>query len=235
MDHSYIDKNLERIRADIAAACHDSGRANDVTIVAAVKSADADEIDYLHRQLGICDVGENRVQQLLEHYAAIDREGLRIHFIGTLQTNKVKYIVDKVAMIQSLDSMKLALEINKRAEKIGKVIDVLIEINSGEEENKSGISPSDAEQFALDIASLSNIRLCGFMTMAPRCSSEEEYTAYFENTKRLCDRIWYDVLCRTDKPILSMGMSESLISAVKAGATVIRPGRSLFSKGVQNI
>lgn len=230
MDHSYIDRNLARIRKDIADACRQVGRSEeDVLIVAAVKSADAEEIDHLHR-LGICNVGENRVQQLLEHYEAIDREGLNVHFIGTLQTNKVKYIVDKVAMIQSLDSMKLATEINKRADRVGRVIDVLIEINSGEEENKSGVSPADAEQLALDILPLQNIRLCGFMTMAPRCETEAEYVKYFDSTKQLCEKIWYGTLQRTNAPVLSMGMSESFIPAIKAGATVIRPGRSLFAK-----
>ena len=233
MDHSYIDKNLARIRKDISDACRSVGRdEGDISIVAAVKSADAQEIDHLH-SLGICDVGENRVQQLLEHYEAIDREGLRIHFIGTLQTNKVKYIADKVAMIQSLDSMKLALEINKRAAKVGRVIDVLIEINSGEEENKSGVSPSEAERLALDILPLENIRLCGFMTMAPRCEDEEQYTRYFDSTRRLCEKIWYDTLGKTERPVLSMGMSESFIPAIKAGATVIRPGRSLFAKNAE--
>ena len=233
MDYSYIDKNLSRIRNDISDACRAVGRdANDISIVAAVKSADAGEINHLH-SLGICDIGENRVQQLLEHYEAIDREGIRIHFIGTLQTNKVKYIVDKVAMIQSLDSIKLALEINKRAARVGRIIDVLIEINSGEEENKSGVSPKDAEQLALDVLPMESINLCGFMTMAPRCESEEKYAEYFDRTKRLCEKIWYDTLKRTDTPVLSMGMSESFIPAIKSGATVIRPGRSLFAKQVE--
>ena len=233
MDYSYIDKNLSRIQSDISNACRNVGRnEKDVSIVAAVKSADADEINHLI-SLGICDVGENRVQQLLEHYEAIDRKDVRIHFIGTLQTNKVKYIVDKVSMIQSLDSMKLALEINKRASKVGRVIDVLIEINSGEEENKSGVSPKDAEQLALDVLPLENINLCGFMTMAPRCESEEKYKEYFDRTRSLCEKIWYGTLKRTDIPILSMGMSESFIPAIKSGATVIRPGRSLFSKQVE--
>ena len=231
MDHSYIDKNLSRIKEQLESACRDVGRdAADVSIVAAVKSADAAEIDHLHLQLGICDVGENRVQQLLEHYEQINREGLRIHFIGTLQTNKVKYIVDKVHMIQSLDSAKLAVEIDKRCKKIGKIMDVLIEINSGEEENKSGISPAEAESFAVELKSLENIRLCGFMTMAPRCESDEKYRQYFRNTRLLCDRIWRETLGRTDEMIMSMGMSESFVPAVMEGATVIRPGRSLFCK-----
>jgi pyridoxal phosphate enzyme (YggS family) len=231
MDHSYIDKNLSRIREQLECACLNTGRdVSDVSIVAAVKSADASEIDHLHLQLGICDVGENRVQQLLEHYGQINREGLRIHFIGTLQTNKVKYIADKVYMIQSLDSMKLALEIDKRCKNIGKIMNVLIEINSGEEENKSGISPAEAEKFALELQTLENIRLCGFMTMAPRCESDEKYRLYFSNTRQLCDGIWRNTLGRKDKMIMSMGMSDSFVPAVMEGATVIRPGRSLFCK-----
>lgn len=229
MDYSYIDENLSKIEGVIRRVCRETDREYDgVSIVAAVKSATPEEIDHLHLKLGVCDVGENRVQQLLEHYEKINLDGLRIHFIGTLQTNKVKYIADKVYMIQSLDSLKLAHEINKRCEKIGKIMNVLIEINCGEEENKSGISPADAESLALELGGLKNLRLCGFMTMAPKCPSDEVYRGYFKSTRQLCEKIWRDTLGRTDKMIMSMGMSDSLAPAIAEGATVVRPGRSLF-------
>ena len=149
MDLTYIDRNLTRIKADLKTACEAGGYdPNGVTLMAAIKSADVEEINYLHTVLGVTHVGENRVQQLLERYDKLDREGLSIHFIGTLQTNKVKYIIDKVDMIQSLDSEKLAREIEKQASKVGRVMDVLIEINSGSEISKSGITPEDTEAFA---------------------------------------------------------------------------------------
>ena len=116
MDYTYIDKNLARVREDLRAACEAGGYdPAGVTLMAAIKSAEVEEINYLHTALGVTHVGENRVQQLLERYDKLDREGLSIHFIGTLQTNKVKYIIDKVDMIQSLDSEKLAREIERQA------------------------------------------------------------------------------------------------------------------------
>ena len=217
----------------MAETCRASGRApEDVLLVAAIKSADVGEINYLHRELGVSDVGENRVQQLLERYDALDRAGLRIHFIGTLQTNKVKYIIDKVDMIQSLDSERLAREIQKQAQKIGRVVDVLVEINAGEELAKSGVMPADAEALAVlaDGEAYPNLRLCGFMTMAPRCETDGQYRAYFADTRRLCEHIWRDVLGREDRMVLSMGMSESYLPAVAEGATMVRVGRGLFRK-----
>jgi pyridoxal phosphate enzyme (YggS family) len=198
--------------------------------MAAIKSADVEEINYLHTALGVTHVGENRVQQLLERYEKLEREGLSIHFIGTLQTNKVKYIIDKVDMIQSLDSEKLAREIEKQAAKVGRVMDVLIEINSGSEISKSGLEPEDTEAFARVVVSgdYPHIRLRGFMTMAPK-STEEEYRAIFGRTRRLCEGIW-ERLGMTDSMVMSMGMSESYIPAAACGSTMVRVGRGLFVK-----
>lgn len=231
MDYSYLDRNASLIREKVAEVCREHGRVPEsITLMAAVKSADAGEINYIHNTLGFNVIGENRVQQLLEHYNTVNREGLSFHFIGTLQTNKVKYIVDKVSMIQSLDSIKLALEINKRCSKISKIMDVLIEINSGKEENKSGVLPDSVKDLASEIQGLQNIRLRGFMTMAPRCSSDEEYRCYFGDTRRLCQHIWKDLLTREDDMVLSMGMSDSYLPAIAEGATLIRVGRGLFKK-----
>ena len=231
--YSYLDENVAACRASVAETCRASGRApEDVLLVAAIKSADTQEINYIHRELGVSDVGENRVQQLLERYDALDRAGMRIHFIGTLQTNKVKYIIDKVDMIQSLDSERLAREIQKQASKVGRGMDVLVEINAGEELAKSGVMPADAEALAVLISGeeYPNLRLCGFMTMAPRCETDGEYRAYFADTRRLCEHIWHDVLERRDRMVLSMGMSESYLPAVSEGATMVRVGRGLFKK-----
>jgi pyridoxal phosphate enzyme (YggS family) len=231
MDYTYIDRNLSRVRADLKAACEAGGYDPEgVILMAAIKSADVEEINYLHTALGVTHVGENRVQQLLERYEKLDREGLSIHFIGTLQTNKVKYIIDKVDMIQSLDSEKLAREIEKQASKVGRVMDVLIEINSGSEISKSGLEPEDTEAFARVVVSgdYPHIRLRGFMTMAPK-STEEEYRAIFGRTRRLCEGIW-ERLGMTDSMVMSMGMSESYIPAAACGSTMVRVGRGLFVK-----
>lgn len=231
MNYSYIDENVTRVRERIAAAAKRSGRSvDDILILAAIKSADADEVNHIHRTLGIHDVGENRVQQLTERYDRLDREGLNIHFIGSLQTNKVKYISDKVTLIHSLDSLRLADEIQKQAEKRGIVSRVLVEINSGNEENKGGIEPADAERFCLDLQRYGAIELCGFMTMAPRCENKGDYYRYFIRTKEISDKIWHGSLGYGGEPIISMGMSESFQEAIECGATIVRIGRTLFHK-----
>jgi pyridoxal phosphate enzyme (YggS family) len=187
MDLSYIKRNTERILERVERAAQAAGRrAEDITVLAAVKYARPDEIDYLCRECGILHIGENRVQQLLEHMDALTpTEGRRLHFIGTLQTNKVKYIADKVDMIESVDSLKLASEIDRQAKKQGRVIDVLCEINSGREANKSGVMPEDALEFCEQLLQFSSISLCGVMTMAPVCEKTEDYRKYFSETYQL--------------------------------------------------
>ena len=232
MTKTYLNRNVAEVREAVAQTCRAHGRdPADVTLVAAIKSAEVDEINYIHRELGVSCVGENRVQQLLARYDALDREGMEIHFIGTLQTNKVKYIIDKVDMIQSLDSLRLAAEIQRQAQRVGRTVDVLIEINSGSEEAKSGVAPGEAEDFARAVCgeAFACLRLKGFMTMAPRCEREEDYRRYFSETRRLCEGIWERLGRPCEDMILSMGMSESYLPAVAEGATMIRVGRGLFA------
>ena len=226
---AYMDQNYAEIKARIDAALERSGR-EEVTLAAAIKYTDAEHVNYLHRTLGVHDVGENRVQQLLERWEALDREGMRIHFIGKLQSNKVKYIIDKVVMIHSLDGESLAAEIERQAAKRDLVMDVLVEINSGGEENKSGLAPEEAADFCLSLSRFSHIRLRGFMTMAPKCEKNEEYRKYFQETFQLCLDIWQKKLYNIDVPILSMGMSGSFEPAIEEGATVVRIGRALFAE-----
>ena len=218
--------------ARIAAAAERVGRdKDDVTMLAAVKYATDEEIDHLCRVVGVKSVGENRVQQLLSHYEALEyRDELDWHFIGTLQTNKVKYIIDKVSMIHSLDSIKLAAEIDKQAKKHGKIMDVLVEINSGNEESKSGLAPEDVESFCKDLSAFSSIRLRGFMTMAPKCEEKAEYLKYFQQTYAQVIDIWTKKLHNIGKPIISMGMSDSFEEAIASGSDIVRIGRSLFVK-----
>ena len=227
MSFPYVDENLADIRARIDAAMERSGR-RDVTLLAAVKYTDTEHINYLH-SLGVNDIGENRVQQLLEHWDALDRANLRVHFIGTLQKNKVKYIIDKVSMIHSLDSLSLAAEIEKQAAKHNLTMDVLVEINSGMEENKSGISPDEAVAFCESLSQFSHLKLRGFMTMAPKCEKNEEYRKYFRKTSQLCLDIWQKNLHNIGRPILSMGMSDSFEVAIEEGADIVRVGRALFA------
>ena len=230
---SYMDANVEAVRARIDAAVQRSADRfgeRSVTLLAAVKYTDAEHINYLHRRLGVSDVGENRVQQLLERWDALDREGMRVHFIGTLQKNKVKYIIDKVCMIHSVDSLSLAREIDRQAQKHGLVMDILVEINSGEEASKSGLPPGEVEEFCRALSDFPGIRLRGFMTMAPKCEKNEEYRKYFRETYRQCLDIWQKKLYNIGEPIMSMGMSGSFEAAIEEGATVVRVGRALFAE-----
>ena len=230
-DLSYMNQNVSAIRDRIRAAEERSRHRfpdREVLLLAAIKYTDAEHVNYLHRQLGIHDVGENRVQQLLERWEQLDREGMRIHFIGTLQSNKVKYIIDKVCMIHSLDSLSLAKEIEKQAAKHDLTMDVLGEINSGREESKSGLLPQEAEDFCAALADFPHIRLRGFMTMAPKCEKNEEYRKYFSETSQLCLDIWQKKLHNIGRPILSMGMSGSFEPAIEEGADIVRIGRALF-------
>ena len=230
-DLSYMDANLAAIRERIEAASarsRDRFGERDVTLLAAVKYTDAEHINYLHRVLGVTDVGENRVQQLLERWDALDREGLRVHFIGTLQKNKVKYIIDKVCMIHSVDSLSLAKEIDRQAQKHGLVMDILVEINSGEEASKGGLRLDEVADFCRALVDFPSLRLRGFMTMAPKCEKNEEYRKYFRETYRQCLDIWQKNLYNIGMPIMSMGMSGSFEAAIEEGATLVRVGRALF-------
>ncbi len=226
MDYSYIGENIRNIKEKISAISD----SQDVTLVAAVKYADVDQINYLCNELGIKNIGENRVQQLLEHYDKIDHENVNIHFIGTLQTNKVKYIIDKVCLIQSLDSLKLAEEINRQAKKRNIIMDVLVEINSEREESKSGVLPENVAEFCEKLKIYENIKLKGFMTMGKASSTKEAQNKNFTETFKLILDIWNKKLHNIDSPIISMGMSSSYEEAVACGSNMIRLGRILFNK-----
>lgn len=221
-----IAQNLETIKNNIEAACENKGRnPEDVKIIAVTKTRTPEQINEVV-SLGICDIGENRVQELLEKYDKIEGN-VRWHIIGRLQSNKVKYIADKVYMIHSVDSVKLAKEINSRCEKIGKVMNILIEVNSGEE-NKGGIKYEEIDSFIKEIITLKHISVKGLMTMAPLGASEDELRRVFSNLYNLSVDIAkkkYDNVCMQE---LSMGMSGDYMLAIEEGATMIRPGRSLF-------
>ena len=232
-DYSYIDRNVESLRERIRRAAEAAGRSEQgITLLAAVKYAEADEIRRL-KECGIVTVGENRVQQFVEHTECGALTGMGVHFIGTLQTNKVKYLAGKVSCIESVDSEKLAAEIDKQSKKVGAVTDVLCEINCGREESKSGVFPERAEEFFEKLMGFENLRLRGFMTMAPAGLSSAEYRKYFSETYRLAIDIWQKNIhnIRGDiDPVISMGMSGSFEEAILEGATLVRVGRSLFEK-----
>ena len=230
MSLSYIKENTERIRERIRQAERLAGRPEgSVQMIAAVKYAQPEELAALCSETEIRDLGENRVQQLLSHYESLPNPGdYRWHFIGSLQTNKVKYLIDKVCMIHSLDSLRLAEEIEKQAAKRGIIMDVLVEINSGEEESKGGLMPHETEEFCLSLRQFSHLNHRGFMTMAPKCDEKSEYLKYFQQTYQQVLDIWTKKLHNIGRPILSMGMSESFEEAIACGSDMVRVGRGLF-------
>ncbi|MBR2380966.1 MAG: YggS family pyridoxal phosphate-dependent enzyme [Clostridia bacterium] len=230
MDYSYIDRNYCDICERIELAKNKSGRVDDVDLLVAIKSASLDEIEYLVTRYGVKTVGENRVQQLLQRYDFLKNLGVEIHFIGALQTNKVKYIIDKVALIHSVDRIELAREIDKQAKRHGIVMDVLIEINSGREESKSGVDPSCLEEFCREISRFENIKVRGFMTMGAKSEKNSEYLKYFCETYQLVLDILHKKVHNIDVPIFSMGMSESFEPAIEAGSTMVRIGKGMFIK-----
>ena len=224
-----LKTNVEAVQRGIREAAESAGRdPAGITLLAATKYASAEQINALPA-LGVHDIGENRVQALLEKWEALDKENLRVHFIGSLQKNKVKYIADKVCMIHSLDSVELAREIDKQCKKHGKVMDVLVEINCACEQSKGGVAPEHAEALCQALAELEHVRLRGFMTMAPKCPEKTQYYKYFSETFALCLDIWTKKLHNIDMPmIMSMGMSNSYDVGIACGSTLVRVGSSLF-------
>ncbi len=227
-DLEYIKKNAERVLAQVERSRASSKYSQEVTVLAATKYASAQEINYLCKNCGVRDIGENRVQQLLEKYDSLDRDNINIHFIGSLQKNKVKYIIDKVCLIHSLDSLSLAAEIDKCAAKIGRVMDVLVEINIGREESKGGIMPEETEAFIESLSHFEHIRVRGMMTMAPKTEEKAQYRKYFEETYNIFIDIFTKKLHNIYEPILSMGMSDSFPEAIAEGASLIRVGSAFF-------
>ncbi len=220
MTKEQLKENYERVLSGIREL-DPSGK---VTLLLATKTQSTEDINYLI-SLGAAVIGENRVNEIREKYDGLDKRA-SLHMIGTLQKNKVKYIYDKVDMIHSVDSLALAEEIDKKCQSIGKVMDILVEVNSGREEAKGGILPENVEAFCTELSRLPNIRVRGLMTMAPRCDTEDEYIKYFSLTREIFDKLFSE----SKDAILSMGMSESYIPAIKAGATMVRVGSAVFGE-----
>ncbi len=228
-----FDENYAEIKAKIAAAAEKSGRtAEDIILLAATKTVDAEFINYAINQ-GINYIGENRVQEFLSKEDSLSDKAHR-HFIGHLQTNKVKDIVGRVELIQSVHSIKLAREIGKVSVKKGIVSDILIEINIGGEESKSGFQPSETEAALAEIAKIEGIRVRGLMTIPPICVEKEISRKYFDEMYKLFIEIRGKKLYN-DIEILSMGMSDDYDLAIECGANMVRIGTSLFGKRNYNI
>lgn len=218
-----ISENLKRIRYDIEEARIKYRKPDDIVrIMAVTKTVPYERVNYVINE-GITLLGENRVQEYLSKKDFYDKSA-EVNFIGHLQSNKIKYIIDSVTMIHSVDSIRLAAEINKQAERYEKFMDVLIEVNIGREESKSGIFPEQLEELIYEVAHLKNIRIRGLMTIPPIFQSEES----FEKMQTLFNDLQAKRIENTQIDTLSMGMSSDYALAVKYGSNIVRIGSGLF-------
>ena len=225
----YVKRNYASLTEELKELADRLGTPTP-TLVAVTKSGSDEELSAL-LQAGAVDIGENRPGELKRRGELLRSQGLspRMHEIGTLQRNKIKLIAESVYMIHSVDSFHLAKDINRHAQAHGRIIPVLIEINSAKEEQKSGVFPDDAERLLTEIKSLENISPEGLMTMGPVSQNPEDLRPFFRSTKKLFDRL-NDSYGFGEHPTLSMGMSDSYRVAVEEGSTLVRVGRKLFLK-----
>ena len=227
-----FDLNYERVLEKLEIAAEKSGRdKKEITLLAATKTVDPDTINYAIEK-GITHIGENRVQELLSKHSLL--KPAHSHFIGHLQTNKVKDIIDKVEMIESVDSLKLANEISKQALKRGITMDVLLEVNIGGEESKSGFTPEEVEKAVEEVAKLPAIRVKGLMAIPPAADLPEESRKYFRKMYKLFIDIQGKTIDNSNMSVLSMGMSNDFDIAAEEGATLVRIGTSLFGRRIYN-
>ena len=223
-----IKARIDDIKKNINKSAAQSPYHQTPRLLLATKTRTPEEINFA-LSLGVDLIGENRVQELLMKYDRID-PCAHIHFIGALQTNKVKYIIDKVEMIESLDRFSLAAEIDKQAAKIGKVMDVLVEVNIGKEASKSGVMPEDLENFVESLADFHNIRLCGLMSIPPNTTDLEQKKQYFQKIMDLYIDISTKKIDNSAMTTLSFGMSSDYALAVMCGSTIVRVGTAAFGE-----
>lgn len=225
-----FDENLKSVMERLQKATEQSGRKiEDISLLAATKTVDIDTINYAVSK-GIKLIGENKVQELLSKKDGI--VAVEKHFIGHLQTNKVKDIINEVTLIHSVDSVKLAKEISKQAAKNNRNIDILLEVNIGNEESKWGFTPENLEEALREIANFSNIKIKGLMAIPPVCEKPEQNRKYFRKMYKLFIDIGNKKIDNSSMEILSMGMSDDFDVAVSEGATLIRLGTALFGRRV---
>ena len=223
-----VEYNFKTIQENIWNAAASVGKSgDDITFLAATKTVEPEIINHAI-SLGLDHIGENKVQELLSKYDFYNLEKCSLQFIGHLQRNKVRQIIDKVDLIQSVDSVKLADEISQQALKHDLVMDVLVEVNIGKEENKSGVMPEELEDLLWNIANFKGIKVKGLMTIPPICNNTQKIRKYFENMHNIFIDISSKKIDNINMDILSMGMSADYCEAIMEGATMIRVGSSLF-------
>ena len=222
-----LAENFKRVEERIAKACARAGRSRDeVTLIAVSKTKPAEVVREAY-DLGFRVFGENKVQEIVDKYDSLPPD-IKWHMIGHLQRNKVKYIVGKVELIHSVDSLRLVEAIEKEAAKREEIVKILAEVNAAKESSKFGLMPEDVPAFADCIANYPHIRLCGLMTIAPFVQNPEENRQYFRRLRKLSVDIAEKKVNNVTMSILSMGMTNDFEVAVEEGATMVRIGTALF-------
>lgn len=223
-----VKANYYEITENIARAAEQTGRtSDDITFLAATKTVEPAVINYAI-SLGLKHIGENKVQELLSKYDEYNLNDCDLQMIGHLQTNKVRQIIGKVSMIQSIDSIKLANEISKQSVKNNVNTDILLEVNIGREENKSGVLTENLDELIENVSKLNNIQIRGLMAIPPICDNKTEVCKFFDKMYKLFIDISDKTLDNVCMDYLSMGMSDDYQEAILSGANMVRVGSSLF-------
>lgn len=225
-----IKKNLEEVKSKISVAAQKSGRnEKDITLVAVTKTHPADMINEAI-ELGVTDIGENKVQEILEKYEKV-KKGVKWHLIGHLQTNKVKYIIDKVYMIHSVDSVKLMDEIERQAEKHGvPEVKILIQVNISGEETKFGTDLAGLDEMIIYAKGLKHVKVCGLMTILPKIDTSISNRLHFHNIYNKFIDISKNKYDNVNMEFLSMGMSGDFEMAIEEGSNMVRVGTAIFGE-----
>lgn len=222
-----FDRHYAAVLQNIARAAIKSGRKpEEITLLAAVKTVDPELINYSISK-GITVIGDNRVQELVQKESLLT-PGVEKHFIGHLQTNKIKDVVGRVEMIESVDSLRVATGISERSQKLGLVTQICIEVNIGGELNKSGFSPDMVEEEVEKIAVLPGVQVVGLMCVPPICDNHEKLRSYFSKMYKLFLDIKAKKIDNVNMRVLSMGMSSDYETAIECGATQVRIGSLLY-------
>lgn len=229
-----IPTNLKEVEQNILTACTKCGRSRDeITLIAVSKTKPVSLLEDAYHA-GVRNFGENKVQEMCEKYEVMEKDILW-HMIGHLQTNKVKYLIGKTALIHSVDSYKLACEIEKQAAKHDCIMDILIEVNIAEEETKFGLSEEEVIHLVKQVAALPHIRIKGLMTVAPYVVDSEENRPFFRKIKQLSVDINNQNIDNVSMDILSMGMTGDYMVAIEEGSTMVRVGTGIFGERNYNI
>ena len=222
-----LKDNFETVEKNVAAACKRAGRdRSEVTLIAVSKTKPVEMLREVY-DAGARDFGENKVQEICEKYDQLPSD-IKWHMIGHLQRNKVKQVIDKAALIHSVDSYRLAQEISVQAQKKGLTIPILVEVNIAGEESKFGISAEDTIQLVEEISVLPNLKIQGLMTIAPDVVDAEENRLYYRKLKQLSVDIKNKNIDNVSMDILSMGMTGDYEVAIEEGATMVRVGTGIF-------